>query len=105
MKGIRLLTGLAKAMIKVVQTSTFKKAVKKLHANQKKDVDIAVKTIMENPLIGQPKVGDLAGIFVHKFKMVKHFTLLAYTYQEKVVTLTLLALGSHENFYRDLKKS
>jgi mRNA-degrading endonuclease YafQ of YafQ-DinJ toxin-antitoxin module len=30
-------------------------------------------------------------------------TLLAYTYEEEVVTLTLLALGSHENFYRNLK--
>jgi mRNA-degrading endonuclease YafQ of YafQ-DinJ toxin-antitoxin module len=92
-------------VVKVVQTPTFKKALKKLHANQKKDVDVAVKLIMENPLIGEPKVGDLAGIFVHKFKMVKQLTLLAYTYQEKVVTLTLLALGSHENFYHDLKRS
>ena len=91
--------------MKVVQTPTFKKTIKKLHVNQKKDVDAAVKTIMENPLIGEPKVGDLAGILVHKFKMVKRLTLLAYTYQEKVVTLTLLALGSHENFYRDLKRS
>jgi len=95
---------LVKFVIKLVQTPTFKRAIKKLHTNQKKDVDAAVRAIMENPLVGESKAGDLAGIFVYKFKMVKQLTLLAYAYQEKVVTLTLLALGSHENFYRDLKK-
>jgi hypothetical protein len=31
--------------------------------------------------------------------------LLAYRYQQEVLMLMLLAYGSHENFYRDLKKS
>jgi len=91
--------------MKVVQTPTFKKAVKKLHANQKKDLDRAVKAIMDNTSIGDAKTGDLAGIRVYKFRMVKQLTLLAYSYQDAVLTLTLLALGSHENFYRDMKKS
>ncbi len=91
--------------MKVIQTPTFKKTIKKLQANQKKAVDEAVKAIMANPLIGDTKVGDLAGILVHKFKMTKQLTLLAYSYQDDVVTLTLLALGTHENFYRDLKRS
>jgi mRNA-degrading endonuclease RelE of RelBE toxin-antitoxin system len=91
--------------MKVVQTPTFQRTAKKLHANQKKDLDQAVRSIMENPSIGAIKHGDLAGVLVHKFKMVKQLTLLAYIYQDKTVTLTLLAVGSHENFYRDLKKS
>jgi len=37
--------------------------------------------------------------------MNKQLTFLAYTYEEQTITLTLLALGTHENFYRDLKKS
>ncbi len=88
----------------VVQTSTFRKIVKKLHPNQKKEVDKAVKAIINNPDLGEQKVGDLSGVYVYKFKMVKQLTLLAYTYDDYTVTLTLLALGSHENFYRDLKK-
>lgn len=90
--------------MKVLQTSTFKKIVKKLHANQKKDVDKAVQDIIQNPYIGEQKVGDLAGVYVYKFKMVKQLTLLAYTYENTTITLTLITLGSHENFYRDLKK-
>ncbi|MDR3448312.1 MAG: type II toxin-antitoxin system RelE/ParE family toxin [Alphaproteobacteria bacterium] len=91
--------------MKVVQTRLFAKAVKKLHANQKKDLDAVVKTVAADPAIGEMKAGDLAGIRVYKFKMTKQLTLLAYSYEKGTVTLTLLALGSHENFYRDLKKS
>ena len=91
--------------MKVVQTNLFKKAIKKLHADQKADLDKAVKAIMKSPDIGQPKTGDLSGVLVYKFNMVKQLTLLAYTYHDQTITLTLLALGAHENFYRDLKKS
>lgn len=90
--------------VNIVQTLSFKKTVKKLHQNQKKDLDKAVKAIVENPNIGDEKVGDLSGISVYKFQMVKQLTLLAYKYEDQTITLTLLALGTHENFYRDLKK-
>jgi len=36
--------------------------------------------------------------------MVNKLALLAYEYDEVKDELTLLAFGSHENFYRDLKK-
>ena len=89
--------------IKIVQSNSFKKAVKKLHANQKSDLDKAVKLIASNPNIGEQKVGDLSTIQVYKFKMVNQLTLLAYQYEDEQLILTLLMLGSHENFYRDLK--
>ncbi len=88
----------------IVQTSTFSKTVKKLHRNQKNDLDKAIKVIVENPGIGDEKVGGLSGISVYKFQMVKQLTLLAYKYEDQTITLTLLALGTHENFYRDLKQ-
>ncbi|WP_212111498.1 type II toxin-antitoxin system RelE/ParE family toxin [Bartonella queenslandensis] len=91
--------------MQVLQTNSFKKAVKKLHANQKEDLDQAVRDIISDPTLGDAKIGDLAGIFVHKFKMAKQLTLLAYSYEDQTITLTLLALGSHENFYRDLKQN
>lgn len=87
----------------VIQTSSFRKAVKKLHANQKGDLDEAVRIIMAEPELGEAKVGDLAGVKVYKFKMARQLMLLAYTFQGETITLTLLALGTHENFYRDLK--
>lgn len=89
----------------VLQATGFKRAVKRLHANQKSDLDEAVRAIIGNPNIGQLKTGDLSNIHVFKFKMVEQLTLLAYIFEDQTITLTLLALGSHENFYQDLKKS
>ena len=88
----------------VLQTPTFKKAVKKLHKNQKEDLDEVIKQLMADPLLGEQKKGDLAFLRVYKFNMVKQLTLLGYSYEDGTVTLELMALGSHENFYRDLKK-
>jgi mRNA-degrading endonuclease RelE of RelBE toxin-antitoxin system len=79
----------------------FKKVYKKLHSNEKSKVNEAIHAIVENPKIGEEKKGDLAGIFVYKFKINHQEMLLAYEWipSERI----LLALGVHENFYRDLK--
>lgn len=91
--------------MKVIQTNEFARAVKKLPTQQKSELDVAVKAIMADPLLGEAKVADLAGVRVYKFKMNKQLTLLGYEYDGETVTLYLLKLGSHENFYRDLKNS
>ncbi len=80
----------------------FKKAYKKLHANKKSEVDNAIRAIIKNPKIGEEKKGDLAGIFVYKFKVHHQEILLAYEWSPK--ERLLLALGVHENFYRGLKR-
>jgi mRNA-degrading endonuclease RelE of RelBE toxin-antitoxin system len=90
---------------RVVQTPSFKKVVKKLKPNQKQDLDIAVKTLMQDPKLGEQKKGDLAFLRVYKFKMSKQLTLLGYSYEDGALVLELITLGSHENFYRDLKRS
>lgn len=87
----------------ILQTRRFKQTVKKLNPNQKVDLDNAVKELMLNPLLGEQKKGDLVWLRVYKFKMAKQLTLLGYTYEADVLTLTLIDVGSHENFYRDLK--
>jgi hypothetical protein len=53
--------------------------------------------------IGEPKRGNLAGVYVYKFKTNAQLMLLAYEYDP--ATRMLLLLGSHENFYRELKRS
>jgi mRNA-degrading endonuclease RelE of RelBE toxin-antitoxin system len=88
--------------IEIVQTSIFAKQKKKLKKNQIKDLDEAVQAIVKHPEIGERKIGDLVDIWVYKFRMVKQEHLLAYQWDsEKRI---LIALGVHENFYRDLKK-
>ena len=63
--------------MKVLQSQQFAKAVKKLHANDKPALDKAVQVLMQDPLIGDHKSGDLNGIWVYKFKMVNQLRLLA----------------------------
>ncbi len=88
--------------VQVLQSAVFSRAYKKLHKNQKVDVDDAVESIIKSPDIGEPKRGDLAGVYVYKFKSNSQLMLLAYEYDPE--TRMLLLLGSHENFYRDLKR-
>ena len=88
----------------ILQTPTFRRYVKKMHKNQKKHLDQAINKIVENPSIGEMKKGDLSGVLVYKFKMINQLILLAYQFDDEEDALILLALGSHENFYRDLKK-
>lgn len=86
----------------VTQMPAFKRSYKKLHSNEKSNVDDAIRTIVQDPTIGEEKKGDLAGVFVYKFKMHRQEMLLAYEWDPK--ERLLLALGVHQNFYRDLKK-
>jgi addiction module RelE/StbE family toxin len=87
--------------MKILQTPTFKKQVKKLYSNQKIELDNAVYEIIKTPDIGQMKKGDLTGVRVYKFRVINQLYLLAYQIND--YQLELLSLGTHENFYRDLK--
>jgi len=93
---------MASKSVQVLQSSVFARTYKKLHKNQKLDVDTAVEVIIKTPEVGEPKRGDLAGVYVYKFKSNSQLMLLAYEYDPE--TRMLLLLGSHENFYRELKR-
>ncbi|VAX05396.1 hypothetical protein MNBD_GAMMA26-1538 [hydrothermal vent metagenome] len=88
----------------VKQTGIFKRRVKKMHKDEKKALDEAVKIVMSDPAIGEMKVGDLAGIQVFKYKFNVLQYLIAYEYVDEELLLTFIEHGTHENFYRDLKR-
>ncbi len=90
--------------MKILQRKLFVRQFKKLHAGQRRDVEEAIRVLMTDPLAGGMKTADLAGVRVYKFRMAKQLTLLAYEYDEAQNRVILDALGSHENFYRYLKK-
>ena len=86
---------------------SFARLAKKLHPSDKAALDKAVMLIAKNPAAGQEKVGDLAGVFVYKFKMNKRETLLAHVQQPDKLApeeIVLQAFGPHENFYTQLKR-
>ena len=86
----------------IIQSPLFAKKKKRLHKNQIKDLDEAVRKIVQDPEIGNLKVGDLSGVRVYKFKSMNSVILLAYEVIES--SIFLYTFGSHQNFYRELKK-
>ncbi len=85
-------------------TPTFEKAQKRLTSKQASVVDDEIERIIDDPEIGTQKRGDLSYLWVHKFKLSGQQVLLGYSRVEERLTLYLLNLGPHENFYRDMKR-
>jgi len=76
-----------------------------MHKPEKQALDKAVKKFINDPTIGDLKVGDLSGIQVFKYKHNTQLYLLAYNYIEEKMILTFIAQGTHKNFYRNVKES
>ncbi len=86
----------------VFQSPLFEKQKKRLIKKEVEVLDTGIKEIMENPEVGEPKRSDIAGVYVYKFKVGPKLFLLAYEFDDSEIDL--LAIGPHENFYRDLKR-
>lgn len=89
----------------VRQTRRFARQYKRLHDNVAADVDAAVEAVATTPTLGEKKKGDLAELRVFKFRSQGQLYLLGYTLDDQVRLVYLEAIGPHENFYRDLKRS
>ncbi|MBN1903054.1 type II toxin-antitoxin system RelE/ParE family toxin [Candidatus Sumerlaeota bacterium] len=87
--------------MKIIQSSSFEKKVKRFNKKEKNILDKQIKMILENPFTGKEKKGDLKGVRVHKFKI--HTTQYLLAYRLNMETLELIMIGPHENYYRDLK--
>ena len=88
----------------VRQTRRFARTYKKLvNAALIADTDVAVATVALNPDVGERNKGDLAQLWVHKFRSQGQLYLLGYAREDAVRLIYLEALGPHENYYRDLK--
>ena len=87
--------------MKVIQSRSFERKVKKFTKSEKKKLDDHIRKIIDNPSIGTEKKGDLRGVYIHKFKIQTLQYLLAYRFVGE--DLELVMIGPHENYYRDLK--
>lgn len=86
------------------QTRRFARAYKKLHPNVAADVDAAVDTVAADPDLGERKKGDLAALWVYKFRSQNQLYLLGYSRDDGLRLIYLEAVGPHENLYRGLKR-
>jgi len=86
----------------------FSQFVKKQPRPFRAIIEDEVSLICEQPDIGEMKVGDLAGIRVHKFRFNRQEYLIAYhlpdnTQAVQILTIDFYQIGTHERFYEDLK--
>ena len=88
--------------MRIYQSRSFEKKVKKMSKPEKDSLDREIRSIADDPSVGEEKKGDLRGVFIHKFKLITTQYLLAY--RKVGEDLELLMIGPHENYYRDLKQ-
>jgi hypothetical protein len=83
-------------------------------------IEDAIEDVCADPEIGEAKIGDLAGIWVYKFKFNRQEYLMAYrrpavTSRNKssqgaqgadieLLMVDFYQVGSHERFYDELKR-
>jgi mRNA-degrading endonuclease RelE of RelBE toxin-antitoxin system len=87
--------------MKILQSRSFERKVKKFSKKEKKELDKQILKIAENLSVGIEKKGDLRGVYIHKFKIKDTQYLLSYRLVRD--DLELIMIGPHENYYRDLK--
>ncbi len=83
MAGQRTPGGSKKPDRTVVQMPGFARNKKRLSPKQQLAVDDAMKAIIADPLLGEPKTGALRAVRVHKFKVDALQLLLAYKFDDK----------------------
>ena len=87
--------------MKIYQSRSFKNKVKKLSKKEKNGLDSVIQNITNNPSVGTEKKGDLKDIYIYKFKIESELYLLSYQLFDD--DIELIMLGSHANYYRNLK--
>lgn len=94
----------------------FKNFIKKAHKPLQLAIDDEVEKVCESPYEGEPKVGDLIGFYVWKFKFNRQEYLIVYRPPPKELVdassdleieffvIDFCQAGPHENFCEELKR-
>ena len=86
----------------VLYKPAFKKFVKRQTRPFQLVIEDETEKIRNKPDTGETKKGDLAGFRVRKFTFQKQEYLIAYEPQSDCIIFYMM--GTHENFYRELKR-
>ncbi|MGZ8952338.1 MAG: type II toxin-antitoxin system RelE/ParE family toxin, partial [Methylobacter sp.] len=86
----------------ILFSPTCRKYIKKQTAPFQLAIRDEIDAVCDAPEMGESKKGDLAGCRVHKFVFRKQLYLVAYRVEANCILFCMM--GTHENFYRDLKR-
>ncbi|HIJ24036.1 MAG: type II toxin-antitoxin system RelE/ParE family toxin [Gammaproteobacteria bacterium] len=91
----------------VTYYAPFKRFVKKAIKPLKAEIEDSVNLICDDIEIGDLKRGDLASVRVYKFNFNRQEYLIAYresATEVEILSVDFFKVGTHENFYVELKK-
>jgi mRNA-degrading endonuclease RelE of RelBE toxin-antitoxin system len=92
-------------MVKLVILPPAARYLKKLKEKPLKDkFKAAIDQILKDPYFGEPKTGDLSGVYCCDIYYNKANYELAYTIIEEEETVVIILAGTRENFYEELKR-
>ena len=96
--------------MRVTYKRPFAQFVKKSQKPLQLRIEDEVTKICKDPALGKQKTGDLRDVFVYKFYFNLQGYLIAYQFEYEMNTLKLIwinfyQIGTHENFYTQLKKA
>lgn len=81
------------------------KYIKKIRNKElKSELKNAIMQIANDPYIGEAKMGDLQGLFGYDVYYDSVNYEIAYTVKEKEILVTIIMVGTRENFYSELKR-
>ena len=94
--------------MRIVYKKTFAQFVKKASRPLQLTIEIKVIEVCNNPRLGRQKLGDLQAVFVYKFRFNTQEYLMAYQFDNyadgtEISWIEFCQIGSHENFYTQLK--
>ncbi|WP_240378132.1 type II toxin-antitoxin system RelE/ParE family toxin [Bacillus piscicola] len=94
-------------MLPVLYLNPAKRYFKKLKEKPlKKEFDKAIQQIRLNPYLGDPRTGDLAGLYSYSIRYNGSQYRLAYriTENENGELIVIILAGTRETFYQELKR-
>lgn len=81
------------------------KYIKKIRNKElKSELKSAIMQIAKDPYIGEAKMGDLQGLFGYDVYYDSVNYEIAYTIKDKEILVTIIMVGTRENFYNELKR-
>lgn len=92
-------------MYKLTYSPAAVKYIKKIrNKSLKAELKKAIDDIANDPYIGEAKMGDLQGIFGYDVYYDSVNYEIAYIIREKEILVTIIMVGTRENFYSELKR-
>lgn len=90
--------------MQIKQRRQFRQVLCRMTPVMRQEVDNAVKAVINDPEVGRPLKGALAGLRALRFQLNRSEARLIYRHEPDSMRLVLVYVGPRENIYRELDR-